>query len=93
MQANFIRMKRRMIFLKNALKSVLIISLLFSSQAFANTKEENSGGGDLKTEIKEYIAHHLQDSYDFSLFSYTNEKGEHVYIGGALACDFMGQWT
>ena len=84
MQANFIRMKRRMIFLKNALKSVLIISLLFSSQAFANTKEENSGGGDLKTEIKEYIAHHLQDSYDFSLFSYTNEKGEHVYIGAPL---------
>ena len=77
-------MKRRMIFLKNALKSVLIISLLFSSQAFANTKEENSGGGDLKTEIKEYIAHHLQDSYDFSLFSYTNEKGEHVYIGAPL---------
>lgn len=84
MQANFIRMKRRMIFLKNALKSVLIISLLFSSQAFANTKEENSGGGDLKTEIKEYIAHHLQDSYDFSLFSYTNDKGEHVYIGAPL---------
>ena len=84
LQANFIRMKRRMIFLKNALKSVLIISLLFSSQAFANTKEENSGGGDLKTEIKEYIAHHLQDSYDFSLFSYTNEKGEHVYIGAPL---------
>ena len=57
---------------------------MFSSQAFANTKEENSGGGDLKTEIKEYIAHHLQDSYDFSLFSYTNDKGEHVYIGAPL---------
>jgi F-type H+-transporting ATPase subunit a len=34
---------------------------------------------DLKTEIKEYISHHLQDSYSFSLFSYTNEEGKHIY--------------
>ena len=33
-----------------------------------------------KKEIKEYIMHHLQDSYDFSLFSYTNDAGEHVYL-------------
>ena len=26
----------------------------------------------------------MQDAYDFSLFSYTNEKGEHVYIGAPL---------
>jgi F-type H+-transporting ATPase subunit a len=28
--------------------------------------------------------HHLQDSYDFSLFSYTTDTGEHVYIGAPL---------
>ncbi|MGY8966415.1 MAG: F0F1 ATP synthase subunit A, partial [Flavobacteriales bacterium] len=36
---------------------------------------------DLKTEIKEYITHHLEDAYDFSLFSYTNKSGKHIYIG------------
>ena len=39
---------------------------------------------DLKKEIKEYITHHLQDAYDFSLFSYTNKSGKHIYIGFPL---------
>lgn len=77
-------MEHRSIFLKNAFKSVTFFALLFSSFAFATTKEENKDGGDLKTEIKEYIAHHLLDSYDFSLFSYTNDQGEHVYVGAPL---------
>jgi len=64
-------------------KATLLFALLFASVSLANTKEE-AQSGDLKTEIKEYIAHHLQDAYDFSLFSYTNEKGEHVYIGAPL---------
>ena len=39
----------------------------------------------LKTEIKEYINHHLLDSHDFSLFSYEDEAtGEHKYIGAPL---------
>ena len=41
--------------------------------------------GDLKSEIKAYILHHLEDSHDFNLLSYkdktTNEK---VYIGMPL---------
>ena len=57
-----------------------MLALLCSSFALAETKD-GAKDGDLKTEIKEYIAHHLQDSYDFSLFSYTNDQGEHVYIG------------
>ena len=64
-------------------KATLLFALIFASVSLANTKEE-AQSGDLKTEIKEYIAHHLQDAYDFSLFSYTNEKGEHVYIGAPL---------
>ena len=64
-------------------KATLLFALLFASVSLANTKEK-AQPGDLKTEIKEYIAHHLQDAYDFSLFSYTNEKGEHVYIGAPL---------
>ena len=43
--------------------------------------KETQSGKDLKTEIKNYISHHLEDAHDFSLFSYTNNLGEHVYVG------------
>ena len=60
--------------------------LLFGNKTLANAAEFSSEEPekDLKTEIKEYISHHLQDSHDFSLFSYTNEGGEHVYVGAPL---------
>ena len=49
------------------------------------TVEESHGVKDLKTEIKEYINHHLLDSHDFSLFSYDDDAtGKHVYIGAPL---------
>ncbi|MEL0274330.1 MAG: ATP synthase F0 subunit A, partial [Flavobacteriaceae bacterium] len=76
-------MKRKSTILINAKKSVAFLAIFFTSFTFANNKEA-AEGGDLKSEIKEYIAHHLLDSYDFSLFSYTNEAGEHVYIGAPL---------
>ncbi|GAB1308307.1 F0F1 ATP synthase subunit A [Urechidicola sp. KH5] len=63
------------------------IALLFSvSNVAAKEKSTTaeSGDADLKTEIKEYIDHHLQDSYDFSLYSYTTDEGEHKYIGFPL---------
>ena len=68
------------------LKILLAAVLLLSNSSFANVKEATSDEPkkDLKTEIKEYISHHLQDSHDFSLFSYTNDTGEHVYIGSSL---------
>ncbi|PZD79174.1 ATP synthase F0 subunit A [Mesonia sp. K7] len=44
---------------------------------------QHEGDKDLKTEIKDYINHHLQDSYDFSLYSY-EENGEHHYVGFPL---------
>ncbi|MCP4974560.1 MAG: F0F1 ATP synthase subunit A [Maribacter sp.] len=68
------------------LKILLAAVLLLSNSSFANVKEDTSDEPkkDLKTEIKEYINHHLQDSHDFSLFSYTNDTGEHVYIGSSL---------
>ncbi|NKI31170.1 F0F1 ATP synthase subunit A [Croceivirga thetidis] len=74
---------------KTILKSFLLFSvLIFGQISFATEKEEQHGedghGKDLKTEIKEYISHHLQDSHDFSLFSYTEENGEHKYVGFPL---------
>ncbi len=64
-------------------KVLLICSLFFTSATYASAKEEGVEGSkkDIKTEIKEYISHHLQDSHDFSIFSYTEDNGEHVYIG------------
>ena len=45
----------------------------------ANTKAVEN-----EKEVEEYIPHHLLDSHDFSLFSYTSDNGEHVYIGFPL---------
>ena len=68
------------------LKILLAAVLLLGNSSFANVKEDTSDEPkkDLKTEIKEYINHHIQDSHYFSLFSYTNDTGEHVYVGSPL---------
>lgn len=44
----------------------------------------DKGDENLKTEIKGYINHHLKDSHDFGLFSYTKDTGEHKYVGFPL---------
>ncbi len=67
-------------------KVLVAIALLLSSNIFAFETKVSSDEPkqDLKTEIKEYIQHHLQDSHDFSLYSYTDESGEHHYVGAPL---------
>lgn len=40
-----------------------------------NAVDHNEGTKDIKTEIKEYINHHIQDSYDFNLFEL---NGKHI---------------
>ena len=44
-------------------------------------KDADSDGKEVKTEIDEYIKHHLRDSHDFSLFSYTDDEGVKHYVG------------
>jgi len=69
----------------NFTKFLLVVALLLTANTFAKEKEASEESkGDLKTEIKEYIQHHLKDSHDFSLFSYTTDSGEHKYIGAPL---------
>lgn len=71
--------------MKTSLKVLTLFFVLATTSLFA--KSEGSGKDsnvDIATEIKEYIQHHLQDSYDFSLFSYTTESGEHKYVGFPL---------
>jgi F-type H+-transporting ATPase subunit a len=67
-------------------KFVFFVHLLFVGFIFGQETEHDAyeGPKDKSTEIKEYIQHHLQDSHDFSLYSYTNEAGEHIYIGAPL---------
>lgn len=57
-------------------KILLIFTLVFTtSNLFAKESGKEEKGG-LKTEIKEFIDHHLQDSHDFTLFS-DKESGKH----------------
>ncbi|TNJ47021.1 F0F1 ATP synthase subunit A [Tamlana fucoidanivorans] len=64
-------------------KTICLLFLMVTTFSFAK-EEKHEGEGDIKTEIKEYISHHLLDSHDFSLFSYTTDSGEHKYIGFPL---------
>ncbi|WP_372945596.1 F0F1 ATP synthase subunit A [Muriicola sp.] len=65
------------------LKILLLFTVFTAFSLEAVAKEESADGSkkDIKTEIKEYIDHHLKDSHDFSIFSYTADNGEHVYVG------------
>ena len=61
----------------------LIFLSLNATSVFADTKEESKG--DLKSEIRAYITHHLLDSHDFNLLSYTDEaSGKKVHLGFPL---------
>ena len=64
--------------------TIKTLTLIFFLISFVSYGKEEAAKGDIKSEIKAYIQHHLQDSYDFSLTSYTKENGEHVYIGAPL---------
>lgn len=71
------------------IKLSAILLLMFNvslnaKEVETNQKEEHAASGDLKTEIKEYINHHLLDSHDFSLYSYTTDSGEHKFVGAPL---------
>lgn len=73
---------------------VKTLTLLFFAATFSVFATNNSDAQDhaqeaqpqknLKTEIKEYINHHLLDSHDFTFYSYDTAKGEHKYVGFSL---------
>ena len=68
--------------------SVLLITLFFGSLVFAQHHEEKheSESREINTdqEVKDYILHHIKDSHDFTLWSYTNNAGERKHIGFPL---------
>ena len=71
--------------MKIAQKSIkfilLVVVALFTSVNFAaisekNQDNQNDGGRvNTKEEVEAYILHHIKDSHDFSLFSYTSDEG------------------
>lgn len=60
--------------------------LLIGAGAFAKEAPEAQGNSReaIKAEIDAFIEHHLQDSHDFTLFSYTDDAGEMHHVGFPL---------
>ena len=68
-----------------SLKPITLLLLLITFLSYGQDEVEHFGPvADQKTEIKEYIQHHLLDSYDFNLFSYETESGEDKHFGFPL---------
>ena len=64
-------------------KLLLTAALFLGNNTFAK-ENDSQPAKDKKTEIKEYIEHHLQDSHDFNLFSNTDENGDVHHYGFPL---------
>jgi F-type H+-transporting ATPase subunit a len=68
----------------------IAIIALFSATIFASEIDKGTGpqndDGRVNTgeEVKAYIQHHLKDSHDFSLYSYTSDEGERKHVGFPL---------
>lgn len=69
---------------------ILVIFSTFSMFASNDVKEKEEGAVSSEEQIKEYILHHIKDSHDFHLFSYTNGDGERKHIGFALPVILKG---
>lgn len=73
----------RMTFLSRLLA---VFTLISTTGLLAKESETPQGDSkqQIKSEIDAYIEHHLQDSHDFTLYSYTNDAGEKVHVGFPL---------
>ena len=76
---------------QKTIKFLLIaVIALFSTTSFASESDkkhdnQNDGGRiNTKEEVEAYILHHIKDSHDYSLFSYTSDEGERKHIGFPL---------
>ncbi|MDN3491619.1 F0F1 ATP synthase subunit A [Winogradskyella bathintestinalis] len=63
---------------------VLAILVILPTTIFANIAEGDGGRVSTKQEVEGYILHHLKDSHDFNLFSYTDDSGERKHVGFPL---------
>ena len=58
--------------------------LSFATESNKTDNQNDGGRVNTKQEINDYIKHHLADSHDFSLFSYTSDAGERKHVGFSL---------
>jgi F-type H+-transporting ATPase subunit a len=69
------------------LLSLLLLATSFSALAKEPLQEGAQQGStkeERKQEVKDYIQHHLLDSHDFGLYSYTDDNGEVHHVGFPL---------
>ena len=69
---------------KYSSKVALLVILMCSLQGFSLSDPEDDGPVDTKSEVDAYILHHIKDSHDFHLFSYSNDAGERKHVGFPL---------
>ena len=76
---------------QKTIKFLLVAAItLFTSVGFATESgkkqdTQNDGGRvNTKAEVEAYILHHIKDSHDFSLYSYTSDEGERKHVGFPL---------
>lgn len=62
----------------------LALLVFLPTSIFATNVGGDGGQVDTKKEVEDYISHHLKDSHDFSLFSYTSDEGERKHFGFPL---------
>ncbi|UOB16011.1 F0F1 ATP synthase subunit A [Abyssalbus ytuae] len=85
MQRNFLGKTFTILFL---ISSMLGFSQHHDTHGEATHSEEQtsetSPKQQRKNEVKEYVQHHLLDSHDFNIFSYTGEDGHQHHVGFPL---------
>ncbi len=74
---------------KNPIKFLVMLLVAFNSFAtfakgYVSVDQERDGQISTPEQIKGYIKHHLADSHDFTLFSYSNDVGEREHVGFPL---------
>ena len=71
-------------FLTIALVAFFTMSSFASGSDKKHDNQNDGGRVNTKEEVEEYILHHIKDSHDFSLFSYTDSDGERHHVGFPL---------
>ena len=69
---------------KQLISAIFFVLSAFFAQAVEVGPKDEEKTGDLKSEIKAYIRHHLEDTHDFSIGAYTTDAGKKKYIGFSL---------
>ncbi|TXE13024.1 F0F1 ATP synthase subunit A [Seonamhaeicola algicola] len=71
-----------------SIKFFTILAVVFSSltcfAASGGSTDTKEGQVNTPESINAYIKHHLADSHDFALYSYTNDAGERKHVGFPL---------